>query len=396
MEDKTVEEVVIVGAARTPAGKFLGALSTVPATKLGAVAIRAALERSGVDPSEVEEVVMGHVLTAGLGQAPARQAAIAAGVPDRASALTVNKVCASGLAAVVVGSQEIAVGAAEVVVAGGMESMSQAPHVLMGSRTGVKLGPAELVDTAVHDGLWCAWEDHHMGNAAEEIARKYGLTREEQDALALASHRKAVAATESGGFRREIVPVEVKQKGGTVSVELDEGPRRDTSMEALARLSPSFEAGGTVTAGNSPGLSDGAAALVLASASLARDRGWPVRARITGYVSANLEPRWLFDAPAEAVKRLLERTGQSLDDIDLIEINEAFAATVLAADRVLKFDWDRVNVRGGALALGHPIGCSGARILVTLIHALEDRDLHHGIAVLCHGGGGAVAVSVER
>ncbi len=391
-----MEEVVIVGAARTPVGKFLGSLSAIPATKLGAMAIRAALDRSGIDPADVEEVVMGHVLTAGVGQGPARQAAIAAGVPASASALTVNKVCASGLTAVVVGAQEVAVGAASLVVAGGMESMSQAPHLLRGSRTGLRLGPGELVDTAVHDGLWCAWEDHHMGNSAEAIARKYDLTREEQDALTLESHRRAVAAIDAGRFRAEIVPVEVKQKTGTVLVDTDEGPRRDTSMEALSRLTPAFQPGGTVTAGNAPGLSDGAAALLVTSGRQARERGWPVRARIAGYVSANLEPLWLFDAPAEAVRKLLERTGQRLADFDLIEINEAFAATVLAADRVLKWDWSRVNVNGGALALGHPIGCSGARILVTLIHALEERDLHRGMAVLCHGGGGAVAVSVER
>lgn len=392
----TMEDVVIVGAARTPVGKLLGSLSSVPATRLGAVAIRAALDRAGVDPVEVDEVVMGHVLTAGVGMAPARQAAISAGVPERASALTVNKVCASGLAAVVVGAQEVATMAADVVVAGGMENMSQAPHLIRGSRTGLRLGPGELVDSAISDGLWCAWENHHMGNSAEEIARKYGLAREQQDALALESHRKAVAATDSGRFRPEIVGVEVRQKTGPTLIEIDEGPRRDTSLEALARLAPSFERGGTVTAGNSPGLSDGAAALVLASDSRARERGWPVRARITGCVSANLEPRWLFDAPAEAVKRLLERTGLALEDVDLIEINEAFAATVLAAERVLGWDRDRVNVKGGALALGHPIGCSGARILVTLLHSLEEMGLHRGIAVLCHGGGGAVAVSVER
>lgn len=392
----TMEDVVIVGAARTPVGKLLGSLSSVPATRLGAVAIRAALDRAGVDPVEVDEVVMGHVLTAGVGMAPARQAAISAGVPERASALTVNKVCASGLAAVVVGAREVATRAADVVVAGGMENMSQAPHLIRGSRAGLRLGPGELVDSAISDGLWCAWENHHMGNSAEEIARKYGLAREQQDALALESHRKAVAATDSGRFRPEIVGVEVREKTGPTLIEIDEGPRRDTSMEALARLAPSFERGGTVTAGNSPGLSDGAAALVLASDSRARERGWPVRARITGCVSANLEPRWLFDAPAEAVKRLLERTGLALEDVDLIEINEAFAATVLAAERVLGWDRDRVNVKGGALALGHPIGCSGARILVTLLHSLEEMGLHRGIAVLCHGGGGAVAVSVER
>lgn len=390
-----MEDAVIVGAARTPIGKFLGSLSTVPATRLGAVAISAALERGGIDPGEVEEVVMGHVLTAGAGMAPARQAAIAGGVPAAASALTVNKVCASGLAAVVIAAQEIATGAAELVVAGGMESMSQAPHLLQGSRTGLRLGAGELVDSAVHDGLWCAWENRHMGGSAEEIARKYGITREEQDGLALESHRRALAAIDAGLFRAEIVPVEVRQKGGVALVQTDEGPRRDTTAEALARVAPAFEPGGTVTAGNAPGLSDGAAAVVVSSARAARERGWRVRGHITGYASANLDPRWLFDAPAEAVRLLLERTGLALADFELIEMNEAFAAAVLAAERVLGWDRTRVNLKGGAVALGHPIGCSGARILVTLLHSLEEQELHRGLAVLCHGGGGAVAMSIE-
>ncbi len=391
-----MEEVVIVGAVRTPIGKFLGALSTIPAPELGAIAIRASLEQAEVPPAQVDEVVMGNVLTAGAGMAPARQAAIAAGIPPSASALTINKVCASGLAAVVVAAQEIRDGAADVVVAGGMENMSLAPHLLQGARSGVKMGAMELVDSAVHDGLWCAWEDRHMGRSAEEIARKYGITRAEQDTHALESHRRALAAIDAGRFRAEIVPVELHTKGKAAVMDTDECPRRDSSVEALGRLSPAFETGGTVTAGNSPGMCDGAAALVLASAGLARERAWQTRARITGYVSANLEPRWLFDAPAEAVQRLLKKTGRSLADFDLIEINEAFSAVVLAAQRVLDWNPERVNVKGGAVALGHPIGCSGARILVTLVHALEEMDLHRGLVVLCHGGGGAVAMSVER
>lgn len=390
-----MEEIVIVGAARTPIGKLMGALSTVSAPALGAVAIRAALERAGVDPSVVDDVVMGNVLSAGLGMAPARQAAIAAGIPPLASALTVNKVCASGLAAVVVAAQEVATGAARVVVAGGMESMSQAPHLLVGARAGIRLGSVELIDSAVHDGLWCAWEHHHMGSSAEEIARKYTITRDEQDAFALESHRRAVAAIDAGRFRAEIAPVEAQQKGRVVVVDTDEGPRRDTSPEAIARLAPAFELDGTVTAANSPGLSDGAAAVVVTSAGEARERGWPIRARIVGSVSANLEPRWVFDAPAEATRRALERSGLSLSDIDLIEVNEAFCGAALATGRVLKWDWNRVNVKGGAVALGHPIGCSGARILVTLVHALEELGRGRGLAVLCHGGGGAVAMIVE-
>ncbi len=391
-----VDDVVIVGAARTPIGRFLGSLSKTPAPDLGAAAIRGALRWAGIDPSEVDEVIMGNVLSAGEGMGPARQAAITAGIPVGASAFAVNKVCASGMQAVVIGAQEILTGGARLVAAGGMENMSLAPHLLMNSRTGTKLGDTGLVDSAVHDGLWCAWENRHMGSSAEEIARKYGITREEQDAFALKSHRKALTAIDAGQFRREIEPIQVQQKGGAMLADTDECPRRDTSAEALARLAPAFEKGGTVTAGNAPGLCDGAAALLVTSSSLAREKGWPVRARITAWTNANLDPAWVFDAPSEAVRKLLDRSGMAMSDFDLIEVNEAFSAQVLSNGKVLEWDWERVNVRGGAVALGHPIGASGARILVTLLHALEDASLKRGMAVLCHGGGGAVAMSIER
>jgi acetyl-CoA C-acetyltransferase len=391
-----MDDIVILGGARTPTGRFLGGLSKTPAPELAAVAIRGALRRAGVDAGEVDEVILGQVLSAGAGQAPARQAAIKAGVPVTASAFSVNKVCASGLEAVILAAQRISTGSAEVVAAGGMENMSLAPHLLANSRTGTKLGAVEMIDSAVHDGLWCAWECRHMGDSAEEIARKYGIDREEQDSFALESHRKAVAAMDGGGFQSEIEPVQVRQKGGPAALDADETPRRDTSRDALARLAAAFQEGGTVTAGNAPGLCDGASALVVTSAATASRRAWTARARITGWANANLEPRWLFDAPPEAVTRLLERTGMALSDFDLIEVNEAFSAQVLANGKVLGWDWDRVNVKGGAVALGHPIGASGARILVTLLHALEERGLARGLAVLCHGGGGAVALSIER
>jgi acetyl-CoA C-acetyltransferase len=391
-----MDDVVILGGARTPTGRFLGGLSRTAAPELAAVAIRGALGRAGVDAVEVGEVILGQVLSAGVGQAPARQAAIRAGVPVSASAFSVNKVCASGLEALILAAQRISTGSARVVVAGGMENMSLAPHLLVNSRTGTKLGALEAIDSAVHDGLWCAWECRHMGSSAEEIARKYGISREEQDSFALGSHAKAIAAMDAGRFRAEIEPVQVRQKGGPVAIESDETPRRDTSKEALARLAAAFEENGTVTAGNAPGLCDGASALVVTSAATAFEQGWTARARVTGWANANLEPRWLFDAPAEAVKRLLERTGMALSDFDLIEVNEAFSAQVLANGKVLGWDWDRVNVKGGAVALGHPIGSSGARILVTLLHSLEEMGVARGLAVLCHGGGGAVALSIER
>ncbi|MBI3978280.1 MAG: acetyl-CoA C-acyltransferase [Chloroflexi bacterium] len=391
-----MDDVVLLAAARTPIGRFLGALSTVPAPRLGAAAIAAALERSGVRPDQIQSVIMGQVLTAGAGMAPARQAAIDAGIPESASALTVNKVCASGLAAVVLAAQEIALGDVGYAVAGGMENMSLAPHFLRNSRTGIRLGTGELVDSAVHDGLWCAWQDHHMGNAAELTARKHGVSRADQDAFALESQRRAVAAQREGRFRAEIAPVTVTLKKGEQTVAEDETPRPEATPEALARLTPAFEAGGTVTPGNAPGLCDGAAALVLANRTAAERAGLRPIARITGAVSANLDPKWVFDAPVLAVKRLMEKTGRRVEEFDLIELNEAFAAQVLANGRQLGWDWSRVNVNGGAIALGHPIGASGARILVTLLYTLQARDLRRGLAVLCHGGGGAVAVSVER
>ncbi|HEY8477576.1 MAG TPA: acetyl-CoA C-acetyltransferase [Chloroflexota bacterium] len=388
-------DAYVVGAARTPIGRFLGALARVPATDLGAIAVRVALERSGVPPSAVDDVIMGNVVSAGLGQAPARQAALRGGVPAVASATTINKVCASGLQAIVLAGQALHLGDAEVVVAGGMESMSQGPHLLKGSRQGVRLGNAELVDATVHDGLWCAFENHHMGNAAEAIARKYGISREEQDAFALRSHQRAVSARESGRFRAEIAPVVVEERGGVVTVDADEGPRTDTSLEALARLKPVFEKDGTVTAGNAPGLSDGAAAVVLAGVDAVRRLGLRPMARLVGHASAGVEPRWVFDAPVVAIRKLLERVGWRLEDVDLLEVNEAFSAQMLANAKLLGWDWDLVNVNGGAVALGHPIGATGARIVVTLLHALRDRGGRRGIAALCHGGGGAVAAAFE-
>ena len=373
----------------------MGSLSSVPAPVLGAIAIRAAIERSGVDPATVGEVVMGNVISAGLGQAPARQAGLRAGLPETVSALTINKVCASGLEAVNLGARKIGGDEADVVVVGGMENMSAGPHLLKGSRAGFRLGNAELVDATLHDGLWCAFEQHPMGSSAEAIAEKYGLTREEQDAFALGSHRKAVAAMGAGRFDQEVVPVEVASGRQTIVVRTDEPPRPDTSMEALAKLKPAFTTDGTVTAGNSPGITDGAAALVLASEEAVRRQRLVPLARITGYATVAVQPLWLFDAPPVAIARLLERTGTRLEDYDLLEINEAFAAQILANGKVTGWDWERVNVNGGAIALGHPIGATGARLVVTLIHALRQRGLKRGLAALCHGGGGAVAMSFE-
>ncbi|MBI4491521.1 MAG: acetyl-CoA C-acetyltransferase [Chloroflexi bacterium] len=390
-----MREVHIVGAARTPIGRFMGGLASVPAPQLGAVAIRAAVERAGVDPQSIGEVVMGNVISAGLGQAPARQAGLAAGLPEGASALTVNKVCASGLEAVNLAALKIAAGETEVAVAGGMENMSAGPHLLRGSRAGFRLGNAELIDATVYDGLWCAFEQHHMGNSAEAIAEKYGLSRRELDECALRSHQKAVAAMQTGRFKAETVPVEARSGRQSVVIEADEAPRPDTSLEALAKLKPAFVAQGCVTAGNAPGITDGAAALVLASAEAVRRQGLAPLAKITGYATAAVQPRWLFDAPSLAVRRLLERTGTRLEDYDLLEVNEAFAAQIVANGKVLGWDWERVNVNGGAIALGHPIGATGARLVVTLIHALHERGLKRGLAALCHGGGGAVAMSFE-
>jgi acetyl-CoA C-acetyltransferase len=387
--------VFIVGAARTPIGKFMGGLSAVPAPKLGAVAIRAAVERAGVDPESVDEVVMGNVVSAGLGQAPARQAGLGAGIPDHASAMTVNKVCASGLEAINLAAQAIRFDDADVMVAGGMESMSLAPHLFLGSRQGVRLGAAKLEDAVIHDGLWCPFEDQHMGNAAEAIAEKYGITRAELDEYSLRSHQKAVAAASAGAFDAEIVPIEVANGKTTTVVARDESPRADTSVEALAKLRPAFTPDGVVTAGNAPGITDGAAAVVVASEKAVREHQLEPLARVVAHATVGTAPLWLFDAPVGAIQRLLDKTGTTLDDYDLLEVNEAFAAQIVANGKQLDWDWDRVNVNGGAIALGHPIGATGTRLVVTLLHALQQRGLKRGMAGLCHGGGGAVAMSFE-
>ncbi len=393
------QEAVIVSACRTAIGRFMGGLSTIPAPKLGAVVIGEAVRRAGMDPAVADEVFMGCVVPAGMGQAPARQAAIGGGVPPEVGALTINKVCGSGLKAVMLAAGLIRAGDGEVYIAGGMENMSLAPYLLPQARAGYRLGNGQLVDAVVHDGLWCAFLDHHMGNSAEFIAERYGLTRQELDEYAYHSHRKAVEAIEAGRFKAEIVPVELPQrKGPPLLFDTDECPRRDTSLEALAKLKPAFKEGGMVTAGNSPGITDGAAAVVVMSRRKAEELGVRPLARILAYDQAAVDPKWLFIAPAYAVRRLLKRTGTTLADYDLFEINEAFAAQTLANGKELEkegWDWSRVNVNGGAIALGHPIGCSGARVLVTLLYALRDRGGKRGMAALCLGGGEAVAMAVE-
>jgi acetyl-CoA C-acetyltransferase len=390
----TDSDIYILGAARTPIGKMMGGLASVPATELGATAIRAAVERAHVDPRNVDEVIMGQVVQAGVGQAPARQASIAAGIPTSANATTVNKVCASGLEAINQAAHSIRAGDSSVVIAGGMESMSQGPHLLPGARFGYRMGPATVQDSVVHDGLWSPWDDHHMGMSAEAIAEKRGITREEQDGFALLSHQRAIAAIQAGRFQAEIAPVAIAgRKGATTLVHTDEGPRADTTAEALARLSPAFTPSGTVTAGNAPGFTDGAAALVVAgTASL---NGTPPLARVVGYASVATDPLWLFEAPEMALAKLLGKTGTVLSDWDLLEINEAFAAQIVANGKALEWDWERVNVNGGAIALGHPLGATGARLVVTLLHALQQRGKSRGIAGLCHGGGGALAMAFE-
>jgi acetyl-CoA C-acetyltransferase len=389
-------EVVIVSAARTPIGRFQGTLSTIPAVELGGIAIKAAVERAGIDGALVEEVLMGNVVQAGEGQAPARQAGIGGGLPVSVGATTINKICGSGLKAVMLASQAIRSGDGDVFVAGGMESMNLAPYYLTKARTGYRMGNAEMVDGMIHDGLWCAFENHHMGSSAEWIAREYGVSRQDQDELAVRSHQRALAAMDAGRFKDEIVAVPIAQrKGPPLLFDTDETPRRETSLEALAKLKPAFEAGGTVTAGNAPPISDGAAALVVMSASKAAELGLRPLARVTGYAQAAVKPLEIFTAPIFAVRRLMDRLGVGIDYFDLIEVNEAFAAQTIADGRALGMDWDKVNVNGGAVALGHPIGCSGARVLVTLLYALKHRNLTTGLATLCLGGGEGVALSVE-
>ena len=391
-----VSTPVIVSAVRTPIGKFNGTLKNVPATKLGSIAVRAAWERAGIDPAEVGEVIMGNVVQAGEGQNPARQASIHGGVPPSVGAFTVNKVCGSGLKAVMLAAQAIKAGDGDMFIAGGMENMNQGPYLLYKARFGYRLGNDTLVDAMVHDGLWCPFENHHMGNSAEWIAREFKLTREDLDAFALESHRRAIAAIDAGKFKEEIVPVEVPTKKGTIVFDTDEAPRRDTSMEALARLKPAFDPNGIVTAGNSPGITDGASALVVMSDRKAEQLGVRPLARITAYAQAAVEPLEIFTAPIFAMRNLMAKLGmKDINEFDLIEINEAFAAQMVADMRALGADWNKVNVHGGAIALGHPIGASGARILTTLIHALKDRGLKTGAAGLCLGGGEAVALAVE-
>ena len=399
-------DVFLVSAMRTPIGRFAGALAEIPATTLGGIAIRAAVERAGVPPESVEEVLMGQVLQAGAGQAPARQAALNGGLPAGTSATTINRVCGSGLKAIMLAAAEIRAGDAEVVVAGGMENMDLGPYLLPKARFGYRLGNGVLVDTTVQDGLWCAIEGCHMGTHAERVAGHEQVSREDQDAFALESHRRAIAAIDAGRFADEIVPVPVRRGREEALFTTDEGPRRDTTLEALARLRPAFDLPvgedapasglGTVTAGNAPGITDGAAATVVASERAVERYGLKPLARILGYAQAEVEPKWLFLAPVAGVRRLLDRIEMPIESFDLVEINEAFAAQTLADGRELGFDWSKVNVNGGAIALGHPIGASGARIVATLLHELHRRDGRYGLATLCLGGGGSVAMAFER
>jgi acetyl-CoA C-acetyltransferase len=393
-------EAVILSAARTPSGRFQGSLSGIPAPRLGAIVVKAAVERAGVgDPTLIDEVIMGNVVSAGLGQNPARQAAIYAGLPESVGATTVNKVCGSGLKSVMLAAQAVRAGDGDLYIAGGMESMSRAPFLVYGRSGELRFGDAQLVDALLHDGLWDPFEDWGMGNAAEFIAEEYEVTRQAMDEFALRSHRKAIAASDSGRFKDEIVPVEVPGRKGQVTLfDTDETPRRDTSLEALASLKPAFQEGGKVTAGNAPGLNDGAAAVTVANRAYADAHNHRPLARVVGYAQAAVQPKYLFDAPAHALPRLLDKVGWSLAEVDLIELNEAFAAQVLANGYALLergWDWDKVNVHGGAIALGHPIGASGARLLTTLIYALKDRGLKRGVASLCLGGAEAVAMAIE-
>jgi acetyl-CoA C-acetyltransferase len=393
---------VIVSAARTPIGKFLGGLAPLQAPELGAIAVRAALQRAGVPMEDVEEVILGNVVQGGVGQAPARQAAIKAGIPATVSALTINKVCGSGLKAVMLAAQAIKAGDRQVVVAGGQESMSNAPYYVYGMRDGVKLGDQQLVDGMIKDGLWCSFCDVHMGGHAEYTAQKAGISRTDQDAFAAASHRKAIAAQEGGKFKAEIAPVEIRGRKGVTIVDADEGPRKDSTAESLSKLRPAFQSATvpenqrSVTAGNASSLNDGAAALVVTSEAYAREHDLEILGRITGYATGATEPQDLFFAPIYAVQNLMKQSDRAIGDYDLIEANEAFASQAIANGRGLGWDWARVNVNGGAIALGHPIGASGARVLTTLLYAMRDRGARTGLATLCLGGGDAVALSVSR
>jgi acetyl-CoA C-acetyltransferase len=401
MTDKARVPVILSGV-RTPIGRFLGGLSPLPATQLGALVAREAVGRAGIEPGVIEEVIMGNVVGAGAGQAPARQAAIGGGIPASVPAMTINKVCGSGLKAVMLAAQAIKAGDLQVAAVGGFESMSNVPFYLRNHRGGVKFGDQTVQDGLILDGLWCSFGNCHMGGYAEYTADKAGITREEADEFAYHSHRKAVAAMEGGKFKAEIVPVEIQHRKGVTVVDADEGPRADTTMELLARLRPAFPKDApegisnlVVTAGNAPGLNDGAAALVVASQAFAEAHGLPVQAVIRNYAVGSTEPRDLFFAPIDALRKLMDRDGKTVADYGLYELNEAFAVQAIADIRGLGIDPDRVNVNGGAVALGHPIGASGARVLVTLLHAMKDRGVSSGVAALCLGGGNAVALSVE-
>lgn len=393
-----LKQPVIISAVRTPVGKFLGSLKSLKATQLGALVVREAVRRAGVKPEDVDEVIMGTVIQAGLGQNPARQAALRGGLPDTVAAVTINKVCGSGLKAVMMAAQGIQLGDTEIVVAGGMESMSNAPYLIPNAREGYRLGNGELVDSVVSDGLWCAFDDQHMGCTGEVVAERYHVSREAQDEYAMNSHRKAVAAIKSGRFKEEILPIEIPQKKGPPRVfDTDEPVREDTSLESLGKLKPAFKKeGGTVTAGNAPGVNDGASAVVVTSLERAQSLGIEPMARIVAQATSGVEPKLVMMAPVEAIKKLMTKTGWSLAEVDLIELNEAFAVQAVAIVHEMGLDPERINVNGGAVALGHAIGQSGSRILTTMLYEMKRRGAHRGVAALCLGGGNAVALAVER
>ena len=394
-----LNDVVIVSGCRTPVGKFQGSLSDFTAPQLGAIVVREAVKRANIDAKQVDECIMGNVVSAGLGQNPARQAAIYGGLAPEVGAMTINKVCGSGLKAVALAAQAIQTENSSIVVAGGMESMTNAPYLLPQARKGYRLGNATIVDSMVHDGLWDIYNDYHMGITGENVAEKYGISREEQDEFAVNSHRKAVAAIKECRFKAQVVPVELpaKKKGAAPGIfDKDEGPREDTTIEVLRSLKPAFKKDGTVTAGNAPGVNDGAAAVVVTSAQRAKDLGAQAMVRIVAQATSGVEPKWVMMAPVGAVRKIWEKTGWKKDEVDLYELNEAFSVQALGVIRELGLDLNKVNVNGGAVAIGHPIGASGTRVLVTLIYEMIRRDLHRGIAALCLGGGNAVAMAVER
>ena len=393
----SIKEAVIVSAVRTPVGKILGALKNFKATDLGAIVVREAVKRAGVKPEDVDEVIMGCVIQAGLGQNPARQAALRGGLPNTVSAVTVNKVCGSGLKAVMMAAQGVQLGDTEIVVAGGMESMSNAPYLLPKAREGYRLGHGTMLDSVIQDGLWCAFDDQHMGCTGEVVSERFHVSRAEQDEYALNSHRKAVAAIKAGRFKDEIVPIEIPQKkGASIMFDTDEPVREDTSIESLGKLKPAFKKEGTVTAGNAPGVNDGASALVVTSSERAKSLGIEPLARIAGQATSGVEPQLVMMAPVDAIKKLVSKIGWPLNEVDLIELNEAFAVQAVAITRELDLDPNKINVNGGAVALGHAIGQSGSRILTTMLYEMKRRNAHRGIAALCLGGGNAVAMAVER